>query len=147
AFELASYWPDSLAQVGAVMLSHGGTRRFAREALARMKASGGTAVVITGKGPEAPAEADWTLRTVGQEVSGGHTGRYTAALAILAKLAAAATAMSRSAAASTGSPTCWRSCSVRNPGTTWPRATAIGAATGSWAAGRTRRRPWRLRSR
>jgi len=90
AFELASYWPDSLAQVGAVMLSHGGTRRFAREALARMKASGGTAVVITGKGPEAPAEADWTLRTVDQEISGAHTVSYTAALAILAKLAAAA---------------------------------------------------------
>jgi glucosamine--fructose-6-phosphate aminotransferase (isomerizing) len=90
AFELASYWPDSLAQVGAVMLSHGGTRRFAREALARVKASGGTAVVISGKGPEAPAEADWTLRTVDQEISGAHTVSYTAALAILAKLAAAA---------------------------------------------------------
>ena len=90
AFELASYWPDSLAQVGAVMLSHGGTRRFAREALARIKASGGTAVVITGKGSEAPAEADWTLRTVDQEISGAHTASYTAALAILAKLAVAA---------------------------------------------------------
>ena len=90
AFELASYWPESLPHVGAVVLSHGGTRRFAREALARVKAGGGTGVVITGKGPEAPAEADWTLRTVDQEISGAHTVSYTAALAILAKLAVAA---------------------------------------------------------
>ena len=90
AFELASYWPESLERVGAIVLSHGGTRRYSREALARVKASGGSGVVITGKGPEAPAEADWTLRTVDQESSGAHTVSYTAALAILAKLAAAA---------------------------------------------------------
>ncbi len=90
AFELASYWQDALANAGAVVLSHGGTRRFAREALARVKASGGTGVVITGKGPETPPEADWALRTVDQELSGAHTVSYTAALAILAKLAAAA---------------------------------------------------------
>src|SRR5262244_3545158 len=90
AFELASYWPESLAQVGAVVLSHGGARRFAREALARVKTSGGTGVLITGKRPEAPPDVDWTLRTVEQELSGAHTVSYTAALAILAKLAAAA---------------------------------------------------------
>src|SRR5262249_1356464 len=89
-FELASYWPESLAQVGAVVLSHGGARRFAREALARVKTSGGTGVLITGKRPEAPPDVDWTLRTVEQELSGAHTVSYTAALAILAKLAAAA---------------------------------------------------------
>src|SRR5262249_22139411 len=54
AFELASYWPESLAQVGAVVLSHGGARRFAREALARVKTSGGTGVLITGKPPDPP---------------------------------------------------------------------------------------------
>ena len=90
AFELASYWPEPSGRVGAVVLSHGGTRRYSREALARVKASGGTGVVITGKGPDAPAEADWTLRTVDQELSGAHTVSYTAALAILAKLAASA---------------------------------------------------------
>jgi glucosamine--fructose-6-phosphate aminotransferase (isomerizing) len=90
AFELASYWPEAFAQVGAIVLSHGGTRRLTREALALVKASGGTAVLITGKGPEAPADVDWTLRTVDQELSGAHTVSYTAALAILAKLAAAA---------------------------------------------------------
>jgi glucosamine--fructose-6-phosphate aminotransferase (isomerizing) len=90
AFELASYWPEALAQVGAIVLSHGGTRHLTREVLALVKASGGTAVLITGKGPEAPADVDWTLRTVDQELSGAHTVSYTAALAILAKLAAAA---------------------------------------------------------
>jgi len=90
AFELASYWQEALGRIGAVVLSHGGTRRYSREALARVKASGGSGVVITGRGPEAPAEADWTLRTVDQEGSGAHTVSYTAALAILAKLACAA---------------------------------------------------------
>src|SRR5262249_23099652 len=79
ACELASYWPESLAQVGAVVLSHGGARRFAREALARVKTSGGTGVLITGKRPEAPPDVDWTLRTVEQELSGAHTVSYTAA--------------------------------------------------------------------
>jgi glutamine---fructose-6-phosphate transaminase (isomerizing) len=90
AFELASYWPEAVGRAGVVVLSHGGTRRYSREALKRVKAGGGTGVVITGKGPEAPEEADWTLRTVDQESSGAHTVSYTAALAILAKLACAA---------------------------------------------------------
>jgi len=90
AFELASYWPESLTGTGVVVLSHGGTRRYSREALKRVKAAGGTGVVITGKGPEAPEEADWTLRTVDQEASGAHTVSYTTALALLAKLACAA---------------------------------------------------------
>jgi glucosamine--fructose-6-phosphate aminotransferase (isomerizing) len=90
AFELASYWPEAVGRAGVVVLSHGGTRRYSREALKRVKAGGGTGVVITGKGPEAPEEADWTLRTVDQESSGAHTVSYTAALALLAKLACAA---------------------------------------------------------
>jgi glucosamine--fructose-6-phosphate aminotransferase (isomerizing) len=90
AFELASYWPEAVGRAGVVVLSHGGTRRYSREALKRVKAGAGTGVVITGKGPEAPEEADWTLRTVDQESSGAHTVSYTAALALLAKLACAA---------------------------------------------------------
>jgi glucosamine--fructose-6-phosphate aminotransferase (isomerizing) len=90
AFELASYWPEAVGRAGVVVLSHGGTRRYSREALKRVKAGGGTGVVITGKGPEAPEEADWTLRTVDQESSGAHTVSYTAALALLAKLACSA---------------------------------------------------------
>src|SRR5207245_2626449 len=88
AFELASYWTEARGRTGAIVLSHGGTRRYSREALARVKASGGAGVVITGKGPEAPSEADWTLRTVDQESSGAHTVSYTTALSLLATLAA-----------------------------------------------------------
>jgi glucosamine--fructose-6-phosphate aminotransferase (isomerizing) len=90
AFELASYWPEAVGRAGVIVLSHGGTRRYSREALKRVKAGGGTGVVITGKGPESPEEADWTLRTVDQESSGAHTVSYTATLALLAKLACAA---------------------------------------------------------
>ena len=88
AFELASYWTEARGLTGAIVLSHGGTRRYSREALARVKAAGGAGVVITGKGPEAPAEADWTLRTVDQESSGAHTVSYTTALSLLATLGA-----------------------------------------------------------
>lgn len=88
-FELARYWPEPPAQSGVVVVSHGGTRRDSLEALARTRASGGTGVVITGKGADGPAGADWTLRTVDQERSGAHTVSYTAALALLAALAAA----------------------------------------------------------
>jgi len=88
AFELASYWTEARGRTGAIVLSHGGARRYSREALARAKTAGGAGLVITGKGPEAPAEADWTLRTVDQESSGAHTVSYTAALSLLATLAA-----------------------------------------------------------
>jgi len=46
-------------------------------------------VAIIGKGPDPPAAADWTLRTVDQESSGAHTVSYTTALALLATLAGA----------------------------------------------------------
>ena len=88
AFELASYWTEVRGQTGAIVLSHGGARRYSREALARVKAAGGAGIVITGRGAEASAEADWTLRTVEQESSGAHTVSYTAALSLLATLAA-----------------------------------------------------------
>jgi glutamine---fructose-6-phosphate transaminase (isomerizing) len=104
AFELASYWPEAAGRAGVVVLSHGGTRRYSREALKRVKAGGGTGVVITGKGPEAPEEADWTLRTVDQESSGAHTVSYTAALALLAKLACAAGGKAETARSIDGIP-------------------------------------------
>jgi glucosamine--fructose-6-phosphate aminotransferase (isomerizing) len=88
AFELASYWTEMRGTTGAIVLSHGGTRRFSRDALARVKAAGGAGVVVTGRAAEAPADADWTLRTVEQESSGAHTVSYTTALCLLATLAA-----------------------------------------------------------
>jgi len=88
AFELASYWTEMPGRTGAIVLSHGGTRRYSREALGRVKAAGGAGVVVTGRAAEAPADADWTLRTVEQESSGAHTVSYTTALSLLATLAA-----------------------------------------------------------
>jgi glucosamine--fructose-6-phosphate aminotransferase (isomerizing) len=89
AFELATAWPEPAAPTGVVAISHGGTRRYTLDALARGQASGGAGVAIIGKGPEAPAAANWTLRTVDQESSGAHTVSYTTALALLATLAGA----------------------------------------------------------
>ena len=89
AFELASYWREPEARTGTVVVSHGGTNRYAVEALAGAKAGGGVGVAITGKGADGLAVADWTLRTVDQERSGAHTVSYTSALALLTTLAAA----------------------------------------------------------
>lgn len=89
AFELASYWPDLGGRTGVIGVSHRGTSRYTLEALARARASGGPGVAITGKGTDG-SSADWTLRTVDQEISGAHTVSYTTALALLAALAAAA---------------------------------------------------------
>ena len=88
SFELASYWPEPAARTGVIGMSHRGTNRYTLEALARAKASGGIAVAITGKSTDVSAGADWTFRTVDQERSGAHTISYTAALALLATLAA-----------------------------------------------------------
>ena len=89
AFELASYWPDEDARTGVIGVSHRGTNHHTLAALARARANGGAGVAITGKGTDGAA-ADWTLRTVDQEISGAHTVSYTTALALLAALAAAA---------------------------------------------------------
>ena len=86
AFELARYWPES-ERTGVIGVSHRGTNRDTLAALARASASGGIGVAITGKGTDAAATADWTLRTVDQESSGAHTVSYTSALTLLATLA------------------------------------------------------------
>ena len=70
AFELASYWPAPTSRTGVVVVSHHGSKRYAADALAQAKASGGTSVAVTGKGTEGLASADFTLRTVDRETSG-----------------------------------------------------------------------------
>jgi glutamine---fructose-6-phosphate transaminase (isomerizing) len=86
AFELVEYWDDPGAAVVAV--SHRGTSRYARAALTRGRAAGGTTVAITGTSTDG-LDAEHVLRTVEQEASGCHTVSYTAAVAMLAALAAA----------------------------------------------------------
>jgi glucosamine--fructose-6-phosphate aminotransferase (isomerizing) len=88
AFELARYWPAPERPTGVVVVSHRGTSVFARDAIETAKASGGTAVAVTGKGSDGLAGAHCTLRTVDQESSAAHTLSYTCALALLAALAA-----------------------------------------------------------
>jgi glucosamine--fructose-6-phosphate aminotransferase (isomerizing) len=88
-FELVHSWPDLGPGAALVAMSHRGGNRDIVEALARAAAAGGGAIAVTGKGAAAPAGAEHTLRTVGLEASGSHTVGYTAALAMLAALAAA----------------------------------------------------------
>ena len=83
-FDLGAYWPEAPAGTGVVVISHRGSARSAREAMAR----GATAVAVSGKGAEALPGAAFTLRTVELEASRAHTVSYTSSLALLALLAA-----------------------------------------------------------
>jgi glucosamine--fructose-6-phosphate aminotransferase (isomerizing) len=90
AFDLVAYGArDPGPAPAAVVVSHRGAHRDAAAALMQARAAGGVTVAITGKGIEGPEGADHVLRTVDQEVSLIHTVSYTAALAMLAALAAA----------------------------------------------------------
>ncbi len=89
SFELVNYWPAPDPKTGGVVVSHRGTKRYSLEALERVKAGGGVAVTITGKGSgDGLAIADYALRTVDQESSAAHTISYTCAISLLAALAA-----------------------------------------------------------
>lgn len=88
SFELKSYWPSPDRPTALIVVSHGGNKRYAREALEQVKRCGGVGVAVTGKGIDALNGADHVLHTVEHERSGAHTVGYTAALAVLAALAA-----------------------------------------------------------
>jgi glucosamine--fructose-6-phosphate aminotransferase (isomerizing) len=89
SFEFKNYWPDPEPKTGVIVVSHRGTKRFSLEALRKAKAAGGLGVAITGLGSgDGLKIADYVLTTVEQEDSAAHTVSYTAALALLAALAA-----------------------------------------------------------
>jgi glucosamine--fructose-6-phosphate aminotransferase (isomerizing) len=88
SFEWRNYWPEPDAKTGVIVISHRGSKRYSKEALEKVKTSGGVGVAITGKGSDGLAIADYLLRTVDQEPSAAHTVSYTCALALLAALAA-----------------------------------------------------------
>lgn len=88
AFDLVSYWPPPGPRTAVLVVSHRG-RRFATATLGHARAGGAGAIALTGKDSEGVADADVQLVTVDQEASGTHTVSYTAALALLASLAAA----------------------------------------------------------
>jgi glucosamine--fructose-6-phosphate aminotransferase (isomerizing) len=89
SFELASYWPEPPARTGVVAVSHRGSKGFSQEALARAASQHGVTITLTGKDAADMGEAAFSLVTVDQESSEAHTASYTAALAVLASLAAA----------------------------------------------------------
>jgi glucosamine--fructose-6-phosphate aminotransferase (isomerizing) len=89
AFELLHYGPAAASDEACVVISHRGQSPSGPAALARTRAAGGVTVAITGKGSDGLAAAEHVLRTVDQEASGCHTVSYTAAVAVLASLAAA----------------------------------------------------------
>jgi glucosamine--fructose-6-phosphate aminotransferase (isomerizing) len=89
SFELASYWPPPPARAGVIAVSHRGSKRFSQDAFARATGEGGVTIALTGKGAARLGDAAFTLVTVDQESSVAHTAGYTAALAVLAALAAA----------------------------------------------------------
>ncbi|HLC40017.1 MAG TPA: SIS domain-containing protein, partial [Methylomirabilota bacterium] len=88
SFEWRNYWPEPGANTGVIVISHRGSKRYSKEALEKVKTSGGVGVAITGKGSDGLDAADYLLRTVDQEKSAAHTVSYTSALALLAALAA-----------------------------------------------------------
>jgi glutamine---fructose-6-phosphate transaminase (isomerizing) len=89
AFELARAWPALDATIGVVVVSHRATNRATHDVLARARAAGAPAVLVTAREVESPPDVDHVLRTVPPEASQAHTVGYTGAVAMLARLAAA----------------------------------------------------------
>src|SRR5581483_10135138 len=84
--DLASY-PFGLGPGDAlVVISHRGTKGYSVQALARGREAGAWCLALTGQG--APMQGDATLQTVAPERSSTFTASYTAALLLLAQLAA-----------------------------------------------------------
>ena len=82
AADCALWGPRPTAADGLLLLSHRGTKRYTNDVLARARAEGVEAVVISGEG--APG-AD--IETVAQETAGTFTASHLGALARLAQLA------------------------------------------------------------
>jgi glutamine---fructose-6-phosphate transaminase (isomerizing) len=85
--ELADYGMPREAGTALLGITHRGTGSVA-DALTAARGSGAATVAVTAKGVDAPG-AEHVLRTVDREASDTHTVSYTAALGLLAMLAAA----------------------------------------------------------
>ncbi|HEV2284044.1 MAG TPA: SIS domain-containing protein [bacterium] len=100
AFDFALYGPPLGPRDAVITVTHRGTKRYTRDALARARDAGCPTVVITGfndmvagrgsagDGPDDRAGADLILHTVPQERSSTHTVSYAGAVAALSVLAA-----------------------------------------------------------
>ncbi|HEV2356727.1 MAG TPA: SIS domain-containing protein [bacterium] len=91
AFDFALYGPRLSPRDAVVTITHRGTKRYTRDALARAREAGCTTVLITGE-PQTDggdrADAGLVLHTVAQERSSAHTVSYAGAVAALGVLAA-----------------------------------------------------------
>ncbi len=84
AHELALRLPVS-ADDQVVVVTHGGTGRFAAAALAKARAAGARTVAVVGESAPEPA-ADVVVRTCSKERASTHSASYLAALAALGRL-------------------------------------------------------------
>jgi glutamine---fructose-6-phosphate transaminase (isomerizing) len=89
AFELAHAWPELGAGAAVVAITHRGAHPDVAAVVGRARAAGGPTLAVAGKGAAGGIGAEHALATVELEASGCHTVSYTAALAMLAALAAA----------------------------------------------------------
>lgn len=87
AFDLAIYPTGFEPGDALIVVSHGGTTRYSIQALRRARQSGLQTIVITGTGA-AEVEADVSIGTVAQETSGTPSASTTAAMAVIAAIAA-----------------------------------------------------------
>lgn len=90
SFDFTLYGPELTERDAVIVLSHTGRKSYSVEALQRAGASPATLALITGEeGAERHAGMEYLFTTVPPEGSSTYTISYTAALAVLASIAAA----------------------------------------------------------
>jgi glutamine---fructose-6-phosphate transaminase (isomerizing) len=87
SFDFALYGPDLRAGDCVVAVSHRGSKRYTALALERAREAGCLTALVTGEDAAVAARPDAVFETVSQERSSAHTVSYTAAVAVLARLA------------------------------------------------------------
>jgi len=87
AFDFALYGPDLSPADAVIVVSHRGTKRYSRAALARARRAGAPTALITGEDGGDDADADVVFRTVPGERSSAHTVSFIGSVAALAALA------------------------------------------------------------
>ena len=107
AFELATFSTNFDPNELVIVISHRGGKSYAAKALQRALQSGMKTIVITGQ-ESTLTRADVIIATVPQERSATHTASFTAAMAVLATLAARCEPRSPLAAAAPTLPECLR---------------------------------------
>lgn len=87
SFDFALYGPDLKPGDCMVAVSHRGSKRYTALALERAREAGCLTALITGEDAAVAMKPEAVFETVPQERSSAHTVSYTAAVAVLARLA------------------------------------------------------------